>query len=486
MTEIPEEKHLFIVFGGTGDLMKRKLLPAIYHLVENQLVSRDQCMILGVSRSEMADGEYRQWAGDALKETDNFSENAARIWCSDCLHFQSIGNGKDEDYQALADRINSLEADYDMPGNRVFYLALPPVAFEPTIKGLGRVGLNHSDGWTRIVIEKPFGHDLKSAHELNEIVHKHFEESQIYRIDHYLGKETVQNLLVFRFANAIFESLWNREHIDSVQITVAEELGVGRRGGYYDESGALRDMVQNHLTQLLTLVGMEIPVSFTADAIRAEKVKVLQSIRKIDEDDIILGQYTAGEIDGESVPGYLDEPNVPENSTTETFVAMRLEISNWRWQGVPFYIRSGKRLPERSTQIVVRFHRPPVSVFNPYDRCTVSSNSLILTLQPNEGVDLQFEVKSPGEPLNIQTHDLGFRYGDVFEPLPDAYRTLLLDIIQGDQTLFVHSDEVEASWNLYTPILEADLPIYDYPAGTWGPKEAIKLPRTYDERWFSL
>ena len=467
--------------------MRRKLLPAIYHLVDSKIMTKDQCVILGVSRSsDMNNASYRQWAQDALEGADDFTMDDAGPWCNKCMHYQSIGDSEPEDFERLAKRILELEKENDLPGNRVFYLALPPVAFAPTAKGLGNVGLNKSNGWTRLVIEKPFGRDLESAEDLNNTIHEHFSESQIYRIDHYLGKETVQNLLVFRFANAIFESLWNRNHIDSVQITVAEDLGVGRRGDYYDKSGALRDMVQNHLTQLITLVGMEIPPAFTADAIRAEKVKVLQSIPKIDREDIVLGQYTAGEIAGEAVPGYLDEPNVPDDSKTETFVAMRLEISNWRWQGVPFYLRTGKRLPERRTQILVRFHRPPVSIFNPYDRCNVSSNSLILTLQPNEGVDLQFEVKSPGEPLTMQTHDLGFRYGDVFEPLPDAYRTLLLDIIQGDQTLFVHSNEVEASWKLYTPIIESELPVHKYTAGSWGPEKALKVPRNYDERWFSL
>ncbi|MBD3274606.1 MAG: glucose-6-phosphate dehydrogenase, partial [Candidatus Marinimicrobia bacterium] len=395
-------------------------------------------------------------------------------------------NSEPSDFRNLAERIQSLEEEHELPGNRVFYLAIPPVAYETTINGLGSASLNESPGWTKIVVEKPFGRDLSSAQKLNNITHKYFSEEQIYRIDHYLGKETVQNLLVFRFANAIFESIWNRDRIESVQITVSEELGVGHRADYYDKSGAIRDMMQNHLTQLLTLIAMEIPSSFDAESIRSEKIKVLKGINTIEPEDVVLGQYTAGMVEGEQVPGYLEEEGVPEESTTETFAAIRLEILNWRWQGVPFYIRTGKRLPERLTQIIVRFRRPPVSVFHPYDRCTLHSNALIITLQPNEGFDLQFEVKSPGEPLQMQTHDLGFRYADAFEPLPDAYRTLLLDVIQGDQTLFVHGEEVEASWKLYTPLLDGKMEIHPYEAGTWGPERAIKLPKSIGEQWTTL
>ncbi len=487
MSEQHNHRHLFVVFGGTGDLMQRKLLPALYAIMNKGYLAAEDCVILGVARSkDWDDQSYRQWAAEDISEHAEVSGKEAGTWCSRYVHFQSIGNQEPDDYRRLADRIQSLESEYNLPGNRVFYLAIPPYAYASTTEGLGEVDLNTSPGWTRIVIEKPFGHNLTSARKLNETMHHYFTEQQIYRIDHYLGKETVQNLLVFRFANPIFESLWNRDRIANVQITVAEDNGVGHRAGYYDRAGALRDMVQNHLTQLLTLMAMEIPSAFDADAIRSEKVKVLRSVTAIQPVDVVFGQYAAGSLNGQTVPGYLDEPDIPDDSKTETYVAMRLEIANWRWQGIPFYLRTGKRLPERLTQIVVRFRRPPVSIFSPYDRCTVSSNALVISLQPNEGVDLQFEVKMPGEPLQLQTHDLGFRYADVFEPLPDAYQTLLLDVIQGDQTLFVHSDEVEGAWKLYTPLLEASLPVHSYDAGSWGPRKAVKLPESYDERWFTL
>lgn len=387
----------------------------------------------------------------------------------------AIGLGEAEDYQALAARIAKLEQAHHLPGNRVFYLALPPAAFPSTIVGLGEAGLHRSPGWSRLVIEKPFGRDLTSAQDLNRLLHRYFDESQIYRIDHYLGKETVQNLLVFRFANALFESVWNRDRVKHIRIMVAEELGVEGRAGYYDQTGAIRDMVQNHLMQLLTLAAMEVPEAFDGEAIRREKIKVLRQIEPLDREHVVFGQYIGGRIDGQEVPGYRDEPGVAPGSTTETFVALRLEVTNWRWQGVPFYLCAGKRLPRRLTQIVVAFRCPPVSVFRPFFRCEIDSNVVVITLQPDEGFDLCFEVKAPGQPFSLQTHRLHFRYSEAFGRLPDAYETLLLDIITGDQTLFVHADEVEAAWRLYTPLLEHRLPAYPYAAGTWGPPAAEHL-----------
>jgi glucose-6-phosphate 1-dehydrogenase len=477
------EPHIFVIFGATGDLMKRSLLPALRSL-SAQGITRDKCIILGTARStELNDTSFRQSAFEAFDKQGIKLDDGMNTWIEQSLFFQTIGEEKPENFAALAERIRCLEEDRKFPGNRIFYLALPPIAFPGTIERLGEVGLNNNKGWTRIVIEKPFGRDLESARALNNLIHKNFDESQVYRIDHYLGKETVQNLLVFRFANPIFESLWNRDRIQSVQITVAEDLGIEKRAGYYDRAGALRDMVQNHLTQLLTLIAMEIPVAFDSDGIRAEKVKVLRSITPIQDEQIILGQYIRGAIDGHEVPGYLEEQNVPPDSATETFVALQLDIATWRWHGVPFYLRTGKRLPHRLTQIVINFRRAPVSIFDPVCRCEMHSNSLNIILQPDEGFDLCFEMKALGEPMQLQTQSLRFRYGEAFAPLPDAYETLLLDLMVGDQTLFVHADEVEASWKLYTPIIEHKPRVYPYRAGSWGPFDADRLVKQEGQVW---
>ncbi len=467
--EIPD--HLFVIFGATGDLAHRKLLPALHHVLTNAATGRG--CVLGVSRSELDDAAFRDQVHGALEARD-LDPEAMSAWCEECVHYEPVGNGDETDYERIRARIQRIEADQDLPGNRVFYLALPPQVFEPTIRALGASGLNDGPGWTRIVVEKPFGHDLASARELNAIVHEYYEESQIYRIDHYLGKQTVQNLLVFRFANAMFESLWNRDRIERVEITVAEALGVEGRGGYYDGAGAVRDMIQNHLTQLMTLVAMEVPTTFHADAIRREKIKVLESVSPIAPENVVLGQYVAGEADGEALPGYREEEGVPPDSRTETFAALKVEIANWRWQGVPFFLRTGKRMAVRSTRIAVRFRCAPVSIFEDEAQVrSVEPNVLLITLQPDEGFDLFFEVKAPSEPFRVVTRRLDFRYDEAFGALPDAYETLLLDIVQGDQTLFVHAQEVEASWQLYAPVLErihfGEEPVQRYPAGSWGP-----------------
>jgi len=479
------QPHLFVIFGATGDLTKRKLIPALYHLMQDEDVAQ-HCYVLGTARSNWSDERFREAARDALREKGH-SEEAVSEWCARNLFYQCLG-AEGDDYGGLRDRIEQLERHLDLPGNRAFYLSLPPRIYGPAIEGLGNADLNTSPGWTRIVVEKPFGDDLDSAQALNEQVHTHFDEDQVYRIDHYLGKETVQNLMAFRFGNALFESLWNREHIDRVEITVSESLGVGGRGGYYDQSGHVRDMVQNHLTQLLTLVAMEPPASMDADAIRDEKVKVLRATRQPDpETDVVLGQYEAGTVNGEPVPGYRGEPDVPEDSGTETFAALRLDVANWRWQGVPFFLRAGKRLPRKLTQIAVRFQSAPVSLFQADGapcvpqtaNCEAPPNELLITLQPDEGFDLRFEVKAPGSSENgtmtLETQHLSFSYEDAFGPVPDAYETLLRDIIVGDPTLFVRGDEVEASWQLYAPILEADAPAHAYEAGTWGPDAVDRL-----------
>jgi glucose-6-phosphate 1-dehydrogenase len=353
------------------------------------------------------------------------------------------------------------------------------------IQSLGDAGLHRAAGWTRLVIEKPFGHDLESARHLNRLVHDHFDEEQVYRIDHYLGKETVQNLLTFRFANPIFETTWNRDRLEAIEITVAEDLGVGARAGYYDSAGVLRDMVQNHLTQLLTLVAMEAPSGFNATAIRNEKVQVLESIHHIDLRHVVFGQYAQGVIDGAPVPGYLEEHNVPGDSTTPTFVGLKLDIDSWRWQGVPFFLRTGKRLPKRLTQVAVTYKRAPVCIFHGVaDGCPISPNVIVLTLQPNEGFEVRFELKPPGEPPRVVSKALSFDYEAEFASVPDAYQTLLFDVITGDQTLFVRADEVEESWRLWTPVLESrDHPLHPYPAGTWGPAATNETLTLWTDEW---
>lgn len=479
-----DEPLLFIIFGGTGDLMRRKLLPAFLNVIAKSDINPEYISLLGVAReTEYDDQSYRHWISKKVHGDEVCEKLLEEHDLVNRIYYQPLPESSEKEFVELSEKIRGIEDAAGLPGNRAFYLAIPPQGFPSTIINLGKAGLNKSPGWTRLVIEKPFGHDLESAKELNQTVHEHFSEEQIYRIDHYLGKETVQNLLVFRFANAIFESLWNRQHIDSVQITVSEELGVGHRAGYYDQAGAIRDMIQNHVSQLISLVAMEVPSALTAGAIRNEKIKVLNSMREIRTENVVTGQYAAGEQNGKQVRGYLQEEGVDDHSGTETFAAIKMEINNWRWQGVPFYIRTGKRLAQKLTQIVVRFHQPPVSLFQSSDQLSMNTNNLILTIQPDEGMDLQFEVKTPGDDVETETQDLGFKYGDIYEPLPSAYHTLLVDVMQGDQTLFVHADEAEASWRLYTPIIKADLPIHQYEPGSWGPKAAMNLTDRYHQRW---
>jgi len=462
--------HLFVVLGATGDLFSRKLLPAIFSLA----VDPDaEIIVLGAATRDLDDAGFRAACRSDLAAAGVSGADSDK-WCDDRLHYAPIPS--DGDYSGLARRIEQVEQQHDLSGNRVFYLALPPRVFPAAIKRLGEAGLADAPGWTRLVIEKPFGRELESARELNSIVHRNFDESQVFRIDHYLGKETVQNLLVFRFTNPIFEASWNRDRIDRVEITVAESLGVGDRAGYYDQAGVVRDMIQSHLTQILTLVAMETPVVFDADAIRDEKVKVLRSIRRIDPARVVLGQYEAGRVDDEPVAAYLDATGVAGGSRTSTFAAIRLELDSWRWQGVPFYLRTGKAMKERTTQIAVTFRRPPLCLFHGRaDNCIAHSDVLYLTLQPDEGFSLEIDVKEPGESGRLRTIPLRFSYSEAFGDIPEAYETLLADVIEGDQTLFVRSDEVEEAWRLYTPIVDNPGEPHPYPAGSWGPEAALDL-----------
>ena len=471
------EPHLLVLFGATGDLAKRKLIPALYSLMKRRNFD-DTTRVLGVATTDMSDDEYRDSARKALVEA-GVSPDDASDWCTDVIEYQSIKEG----FDALGKRIEEIEKSADLPGNRAFYLAIPPSVFDDTIEGLASVGLHESKGWTRVIVEKPFGEDRRSAEVLNQLLHNWFDESQIFRIDHYLAKETVQNILVFRFANPLFESSWNRDRIDSVEITFAETLGLEGRAGYFDKSGMIRDVIQNHVFQIMTLMAMEPPVRLDAISIRDEKVKVLRSIYPLAREDVVRGQYGPGAYDGDKVPGYLDEEGIGSTSSTETYAALRVDIDNWRWRGVPFYLRAGKRLPERVTQVVVRFKQPPVYLFGGEGECRVHANVMYITLQPDEGFDLRFDVKMPGEGLELTPQSLSFRYGDVFGELPDAYETLIVDFLTGDQTLFVRADEAEEAWRILEPVMDSeDLP-EPYAAGSWGPDAAEALIAGDGDHW---
>jgi glucose-6-phosphate 1-dehydrogenase len=477
------EPQVFVILGATGDLTRRKLLPALYHLRDHGVLEKNNTLIIGAALPEMGEDGFRLWAYEGLQKAGWRNERDLHAWCDSSLFYQSLRKGAPEDYAALAAYIRHVEKTHGMPENRVFYLALPPQTVPGTIESLDAAGLLKGHGWVRVVVEKPFGHDFPSSRRLNTLLHRYLDETQIYRIDHYLGKETVQNLLAFRFANPIFESLWNRNNIENVQITVAEDLGVEHRGSYYQEAGALRDMVQNHLTQLMTVVAMEVPSSFASDAIRAEKLKVLHSVAPVSPADLVYGQYTAWQIAGHCIKGYREEPGVPADSLTDTYAALKVDINNWRWKGVPFYLRTGKRLPRKLTQIAVMFREAPTQVFSSLEPGSLGQNKLLITLQPSEGFSLCFSVKSPGRPFRLTDHALQFDYETAFGQLPEAYETLLRDVMIGDQTLFVSAEFTESAWRLYDPLLKCDKSVNFYTAATWGPREADTLVERHGHHW---
>ncbi len=489
---------LMVIFGGSGDLTQRKLIPALYNLRRDDLLPESFAVIAFAAR-ELDHTAYRAVLGEELRKhvPEDFDE-AVWQWLEPRLYYVQGDFRSTESFDRLKAEIERIDQAHRTEGNFLHYLAVPPKFFGPIVEQLGANGLaaQEEGNWRRVVIEKPFGRDLESAEALNRDLRTVLSEKQIYRIDHYLGKETVQNLLVFRFANGIFEPIWNRRYVDHVQITVAEELGVEHRGGYYEEAGALRDMVPNHLFQLLALVAMEPPNSFAADAVRNEKAKALQAIQPPTPEEVLTrtvrGQYGAGTMpDGEAVPAYREEPGVEPESRTETFVALKLLIDSWRWAGVPFYLRTGKRMAARVTEIVVQFRRPPFMLFRETPVEHLEANRLVIRVQPEEGISLTFSAKVPGPVLRMGSVNMDFSYAEQFGSSPaTGYETLLYDCMKGDATLFQRADNVEAAWSVVAPILDLwqalpprSFPNYD--SGTWGPAEAERLMTQDGRRWAS-
>jgi glucose-6-phosphate 1-dehydrogenase len=478
------ENQILVIFGASGDLTKRKLIPAIFDLYNRGFFS-DNFAILGVSRTDYSDESFREEA--VIKNEHLISKNRDREKeigsFAKLLHYECTDTSNLDDYQKLKERIGSICSAHNCSNNCIFYLSIPPSLYATVSENIAGVGLNEeSDGWKRLIVEKPFGYDLKSAQELNQKLLACFDEHQIYRIDHYLGKETVQNLLVTRFSNTIFEPLWNRNYIERVEITNAESVGVEKRGGYYDNSGALRDMVQNHLLQLVSHVAMEPPSRVDADSIRNEKNKLFESIRHLSEEEIrtqvIRGQYLSSTIQDEFHKGYREEEGVDPESRTETYVAMKFFIDNWRWADVPFYVRSGKRLPTRVSEVVIKFKPNHTHLFA---EGSMAQNILVFRIQPNEGILLKTGLKVPGAGFNVENVNMDFMYDELTDAyVPDAYERLLLDCMQGDATLYARGDSVLAAWKFIDPILtqwknDNSIPIYGYPSGTCGPEQTDLL-----------
>ena len=490
------EPCVIVIFGATGDLTRRKLMPALCRLLGQG--SLDGIQILGIGRSAMSIDEFQAFVRDALKNSKKIEHLDEDHWrkFSSRLHYMAGELDDDQTYRAIQERIEELVSQ-GASKNRLFYMATPPSLFPVIVKHLGDAGLAQEDEqWSRIVIEKPFGRDLESAKALNLEISKVLKESQVYRIDHYLGKDTVQNILVFRFGNSMFEPIWNRNYVDYVEITAGESGSVGTRAGYYEESGALRDMVANHLLQLLTLTAMEPPVAFDADSVREEKVQVLRSIRRMKPEQVaehtVRAQYGPGTIDGEKIKGYKDEEGVHKDSQTETYAAVEFHISNWRWSGVPFYVRTGKGLARNLTEIAVHLKGTPQALFARTPKEQIDPNVIALRLQPNEGITVMFGAKRPGFEMQTTTVNMDFCYQRAFGvESPDAYEMLLLDVMQGEATLFIRGDEAEHQWRLITPIEEAwanqGLPkLATYDAGSEGPPEADELLIGNGHRWRSL
>jgi glucose-6-phosphate 1-dehydrogenase len=493
-----DESCVMVIFGASGDLTKRKLVPALWSLFQSRVLP-EPFAVIGVSRTEKSNEAFRAAMREAVTDFARVQPPSARVWdrFAQALFYYTGDPADPGLYGGLGDYLRRIEHERGTGGNRLFYLSTPPSLYAPIVTRLGDAGFNRPetpDSWARLVIEKPFGRDLTSSQALNQVVAGVFTEAQVYRIDHYLGKETVQNILVFRFANGIFEPLWNRNHVDHVQITVSETLGVESRGAYYEESGALRDMIQNHILQLLCLVAMEPPVTFDAYPVRDEKTKVMRALRPIAPADVdsvaVRGQYGQGFVGGQRVPSYREEKGVSAESITETYAALKLGVDNWRWAGVPFYLRTGKRLAKRASEITVQFRRTPHLVFrrNP-EAIAEAANRLVLRIQPDEGISLQFGAKLPGPEPHIKAVEMDFDYHRAFggEP-PEAYERLLLDAMKGDPTLYARGDWVDMAWELLEPVLQAwgngdPRKFPNYEAGTWGPAEADTLIERDGRAW---
>jgi len=484
---VPSSPCIMVVFGASGDLTKRKLLPALYNLAAEKLLP-EEFAVIGFGRRTFGHEDFRKYCSDALQEyLPEGIDGKVRDWLIERLYFHSGNFDEPATFVALKDLLQKVDGERKTGGNYLFYMATAPEFFGEITRQLKGADLTaETEGhWRRAVFEKPFGHDLESAKALNKELLQLLQEKQIYRIDHYLGKETVQNIMAFRFGNGIFEPIWNRRYIDHVQITVAETVGVELRGGYYDQAGTLRDMVPNHLFQLVTLMAMEPPSSFDANIVREEQTKVLRALPPMSQSDVasrvVRGQYGEGEEEGKKALAYRSEPQVPPNSSTETFVAMKLQIENWRWADTPFYLRTGKRLKNRVTQIMIQFRRAPLMLFHQVKNGPLPPNQLVLHIQPQEGISLRFSAKVPGPIVNIQPVNMNFRYEDYFKAQPSTgYERLLHDAMTGDATLFQRADTVEIAWGVVQPILDAwkaspPQSFPNYPAGSWGPPEADEL-----------